>query len=99
MGVGACAHGTKATPPPPPLRRSGGADIPPKVFTPLKEVSMTEQDRIKFQEGLSTPLDKIVDTPFDSLLKARKRAHGSGVKVIPTSDEYRDNYPRIFGHD
>ena len=95
MGVGACAHGTKATPPPPPLRRSGGADIPPKVFTPLKEVSMTEQDRIKFQEGLSTPLDKIVDTPFDSLLKARKRAHGTGVKVIPTSRQFRENYDKI----
>jgi len=58
---------------------------------------MTEEDKRLFEEGQKIPLDEIIDMPIDRFNKVRKSVRHPlfGVRVMPTTDLYRNNYERI----
>jgi hypothetical protein len=69
----------------------------PAIETWKGDDAMTDEDRKNFQAGLNEPLDKIIDIPVDRFTRMTGVRDNYRLKVIPTTDAYRENYDRIFG--
>ena len=79
------------------MRRLAGISLS-KYSQKQKGCNMTNQDKAEFMKGYSKPLDEIVDGySVDSFIKQYRKSNSYPlkVKVIPTSNAFRDNYDLI----